>query len=79
MPDSFYCFEDKVDIATDVNYYPCWAMGFLWRCFSSVGAAFLTNLKVVIYKAIYWGMAKISKEEHVKKGGSGASAHYELL
>ena len=29
MSDFFYCFEYKVDIVTDIDYYPCSAMGFL--------------------------------------------------
>ena len=50
-------------------YYPCSVMGVLGRCFSSLGAAFLTNLKVVIYETIYWEMAKISKKKDVKRWG----------
>ena len=44
-------------------------MGVLGRRFSSLGAAFLTNLKVVIYETIYWEMAKISKKKDVKRWG----------
>ena len=35
------------------DYYPCLVVGVLGQCLSSVRAGFLTNLKVVIYEAIY--------------------------
>ena len=40
-----------------------------WNSIESMGAAFLTKLKVAINKGFSWGMEKISKGEGCQKGG----------
>ena len=47
-------------------------MGFVFNNARSVGAAFLSSLKVSIHKGVYWGMSKISKVGEVfqKEGES---------
>ena len=73
MPDLFYCLIwlhfkfylhqtgkfFKLLSFFFPGYYACSVVGVLGRCVSSVRAAVLTNLKVVIYEAIYWEITKI--------------------
>ena len=40
-----------------------------WNSIGSMGAAFLTKLKVAINEGFSWGMEKISKVEGCQKGG----------
>ena len=45
-----------------------------WQC----GAAFLTNLKVPMYKGFYWEMRKISKVEECQQGRIDPPAQHSI-